>query len=65
MGNQLLSTGDAARRLDVSSEFIRKLERSGRLVAMRTAGGKRIFKSEDVERLAAERDLQKGKRVAK
>jgi excisionase family DNA binding protein len=52
MSNQLLSTGDVARRLDVSSEFIRKLAREGKLPTMRTAGGQRIFRSEDVERLA-------------
>jgi excisionase family DNA binding protein len=52
MSNQLLSTGDVARRLDVSIEFIRKLAREGKLPAMRTAGGQRIFRSEDVERLA-------------
>ena len=64
MKEQILSTGDVARRLDVSSEFIRKLERLGKLVAMRTAGGQRIFRAEDVERLAAERELQKRERAA-
>jgi excisionase family DNA binding protein len=59
MKEQLLSTGDVARRLGVSSEFIRKLARDGKLAAMRTAGGQRIFRGKDVERLAAERERQK------
>ena len=59
MKEQLLSTGDVARRLGVSSEFIRKLARDGKLAAMRTAGGQRIFRNEDVERLAADREKQK------
>jgi excisionase family DNA binding protein len=59
MNEQLLSTGDVARRLGVSSEFIRKLAREGKLAAMRTAGGQRIFRNEDVERLAADREKQK------
>lgn len=59
MKDQLLSTGDVARRLGVSSEFVRKLVRTGKLAAMRTAGGQRIFRNEDVERLAAEREKDK------
>jgi excisionase family DNA binding protein len=59
MKEQLLSTGNVARRLGVSSEFIRKLAREGKLAAMRTAGGQRIFRGEDVERLAVERKLRK------
>ncbi len=62
MKEQFLSTGDAARRLNVSSEFIRKLERSGKLVAMRTAGGQRIFRAEDIEFLASEREKQQTRR---
>lgn len=61
MKDQLLSTGDVARRLGVSSEFIRKLARAGKLATRRTAGGLRIFRGEDVERLAAERERQKSK----
>jgi excisionase family DNA binding protein len=62
MDETLLSTGDVARRLNVSSEFVRKLVRFGKLAATRTVGGKRIFKSRDVERLAAEREQQKRER---
>jgi excisionase family DNA binding protein len=58
----ILSTGDAARRLNVSSEFIRKLERSGKLAAMRTAGGQRIFKAEDIEFLASKREKQRSEK---
>lgn len=63
MNEQLLSTGDVARRLDVSTEFIRKLARAGKLAYTCTIRGQRIFKGEDVERLAAERERHKRKPV--
>jgi excisionase family DNA binding protein len=64
MSSEIMTTGDVARRLDVSTEFIRKLARAGKLAAIRTAGGQRIYKVEDVERLAVERELQNRERNA-
>jgi len=62
---QLLTTGDAARRLGVSTEFIRKLVRAGRLPEVRTKGGQHIFSASDVEGLAVERsNKQRAKRKA-
>ena len=52
---QLLSVADAARLPGVVPATVRHMERSGRLPAERTAGGMRLFRREDVERLAAER----------
>jgi excisionase family DNA binding protein len=40
---QLLTTGDAAKVADVSVETIRRWDRSGKLAAVRTAGGLRLF----------------------
>jgi excisionase family DNA binding protein len=50
-----LLTSEAARILEVTPETIRAWELSGRLPAMRTARGVRLFDRADVERLARER----------
>lgn len=51
---QFLMVGAVARRLERSVEAVRGYERTGRLPAIRTAGGVRLFRSTDVERFAAE-----------
>lgn len=56
---QLLTTSDAARALRRSVESVREYERTGRLPAIRTQSGVRLFKLSDVEQLAA--DLSKPK----
>jgi len=43
-----LTSGDAARLADVSVETIRLWERNGRLPAIRTVSGTRLFRAEDV-----------------
>lgn len=55
----LLSTGDAATLLQRSVDAVRMYERCGRLPALRTQGGLRLFRLSDVEKLAAE--LEKGR----
>ena len=55
---ELLGCTDAGRLLKVGPQRVRQLERTGRLSAMRTAGGWRLFRRDDVERLAAERELK-------
>ena len=57
--SQLLGTTDAAIKLQCSAEWVRRLADKEELPAERTAGGQRIFRAEDVERLAAERERQK------
>lgn len=57
--NQLLGTTDAALKLGCSAEWVRRLADEGKLPAERTANGQRIFRAEDVERLAEERARQK------
>ena len=54
-----LTTADAAKKLCCSTEYVRVLERMGKLPAERTASGQRIFKAADVEKLAAEREAQR------
>ena len=53
------STSDAARVLDVCAQTVRHYEAAGRLPAVRTAGGWRLFLRVDVERLRAERAAQR------
>lgn len=55
----ILGTTEAALMLGMSAENIRLLEKSGRLPAMKTPSGRRIFKLEDVERLRLEREAQR------
>jgi excisionase family DNA binding protein len=64
MREKLMSTHDVAKRLDVSPQYVRKLEEMGRLQAERTEGGYRIFKSSDVDRLAQERAQAKEQKAA-
>ena len=50
----LLMTSDAAKILRRSETAVRGYERTGKLAAMRTMNGHRLFRREDVERLARE-----------
>ncbi len=52
---ELLTVGDAAVILGLSPDMVRVLHRQGRLAALRTPRGNRLFNREDVERLALER----------
>lgn len=54
--DQLLGVADAARMLGVVPATVRQMERDGRLPAQKTASGVRIFRREDVARLASERE---------
>lgn len=53
--NPFLLTGDVARLLHVSPVTVRMWERTGRLTAVRTAGGVRLFDRASVDRLRLER----------
>jgi excisionase family DNA binding protein len=53
--DDLMTTGDAARMLGLSTDMVRLLERDGRLPAQRTINGFRLFRRGDVEKLVAER----------
>ncbi len=59
MSEQILTTGDAAKRLDVSGEYVRKLTREGKLRAIRTVSGQHLFEASEIERLAVEREQKK------
>jgi excisionase family DNA binding protein len=53
-----LTTSDAARLLGVSADMVRCYERTGRLAALRTAGGVRLFTRQEVNRLVQARATQ-------
>jgi excisionase family DNA binding protein len=53
--NDLMTPSDAARILGLSADSVRVLSDSGRLPAMRTVSGRRLFRRSDVDRLAAQR----------
>ena len=59
MSATILGTTDVALRLGCSAERVRQLEREGKLHAEKTPRGTRVFRVEDVEQLAAERERQK------
>ncbi len=52
----LLSVADASRILGVTPQTVRLMIRTGKLaIAARTVGGIQLFRQEEVERLARER----------
>lgn len=57
----LLLVGTVARRLDVSDDRVRQLERTGVLRAIRTSTGVRLFDPADVERVRIERAEKRNK----
>lgn len=52
---EFLTTSDAAKLLGRTAQTVRSYEAAGRLRAVRTAGGWRLFLRADVERLLAAR----------
>jgi excisionase family DNA binding protein len=59
---ELLTVMDAARVLDLAPATVRQLENTGKLPAMRTVSGTRLFRRADVEDLKRRRaaGLSKG-----
>jgi DNA-binding transcriptional MerR regulator len=52
----LILSSETARLLDVSIATVHQWERTGRLFALKTSNGTRLFNRDDVLRLKAERD---------
>lgn len=59
MESQWLTVNDVARIVRRTTETVRNWERAGRLEAIRTAGGIRLFRREAVARFVAARDRRK------
>jgi excisionase family DNA binding protein len=62
--NDLLTPSDAARVLGLSPDSVRVLSDSGRLPALRTVSGRRLFRRGDVDRLAADRAAAVAARIS-
>lgn len=65
MSAVILTTGDAARRLNLSGEYLRRLVREGKLAALRTVRGQHLFEAGEIERLRLEREQQRQKKTAR
>lgn len=52
--DELLTTGGAAKRLALSTDRIRQLQREGKLPAQKTQNGQRLFRACDIDRYARE-----------
>lgn len=55
--SEVMSVSEASRELHVSEETIREWADRGKLPVMRTSSGQRIFRREDVIRVAADRHV--------
>jgi excisionase family DNA binding protein len=53
--DMLLTPSEAGRILGITPEAVRALNNKGRLHALKTLGGRRLFRRSDVQQLAAER----------
>lgn len=62
---RVLTTGEAAKLLDLDPNTVRHLERTKQLPALRTPTGRRVFRRRDVERLVAARQRRKTRRSAR
>ena len=54
------TVGDVAKAADASTDSVRHWERTGLLPALRTVGGRRIFRREDVTEFLAKRKRNAG-----
>jgi excisionase family DNA binding protein len=60
---EFFTTMDVARRLGCSPDYVRQLARAGRLPALLTHSGLRLFLPEDIERFARARAAKQGQDV--
>lgn len=61
----LFTTGDVARALGLSPEYVRALLKTGRLPAVRTRGGRWVVTAEAVEELRQQRLQREAGRSAR
>lgn len=59
MRTKYLTVSETAKRLDLSSDSIRRYERDGILPAIRVGKGQRLFAEQNVERFAAVRERKR------
>ncbi len=61
---EFLTVLDAARLLDRSPESVRVYEKAGKLRAIRTKSGIRLFRRQEVERFLAERTKHQSRKLS-
>lgn len=59
MPDILYETYVVARELGVTPDRVRRMEAAGVIRAVRTAGGRRLFAKQEIERVRAVRDAQR------
>ncbi|MDR7400553.1 MAG: helix-turn-helix domain-containing protein [Armatimonadota bacterium] len=64
ISGDLLTTGDVARALGLSPEYVRVLLKAGRLPAARTRSGRWVVTAEAVEQLRQQREAERSARKA-
>lgn len=60
----ILTTGEAARRVQLSGEYLRQLAKEGKLASVRTERGQFLFEVSEIERFIREREELKAARTA-
>jgi len=61
--DKILLAADVAKRLDITPSGVHHLYRTGRLSAERSEGGVYLFRDDEVERLATERESRRNGQV--
>jgi len=56
---RLLTPAEFARRIGVTPDTVRHWERTGKVRALKTESGRRLFREVDVRRLEAKRDQRR------
>lgn len=56
VADQILTSAEVGKRLNLSSERVRQLEKTGRLPAIRTTNGIRLFTASAVEEFRQRRE---------
>ena len=59
VADQILTSAEVGKRLNLSSERVRQLERAGQLPAVRTTNGIRLFTASAVEEFQQRRESKK------
>lgn len=57
--DELLMTSETARELGISQGTVLLWERTGKLVAIKTTNGRRLFRRSEVDRVKREREVER------
>jgi len=62
---ELLMPFEAAKRLGVTPDAIRAIERKGKLRSLKTESGRRLFEKSEIDRMKRERQLKLSRKARK